>query len=77
MLLRKSIFAFAIIAFALSMHSPTVQSQAINKQQQARLADTAKTMHVLGTWQGIYVAEHRARPHQREVMLQFLGCCGE
>ena len=52
MLLRKSIFAFAIIAFALSMHSPTVQSQAINKQQQARLADTAKTMHVLGTWQG-------------------------
>ncbi len=29
----------------------------------------------LGTWQGIYVAEHRARPHRREVMLQFLGCC--
>ncbi|RAI42974.1 secondary thiamine-phosphate synthase enzyme YjbQ [Rhodoplanes roseus] len=27
----------------------------------------------LGTWQGIYVAEHRARPHRREVMLQFLG----
>lgn len=52
MLLRKSIFAFAIIAFALSMHSPTVQSQTNNKQQQARLAATAKTMHVLGTWQG-------------------------
>jgi len=52
MLLRKSIFAFAIIAFALSMHSPTVQSQTTNKQQQARLAATAKTMHVLGTWQG-------------------------
>jgi secondary thiamine-phosphate synthase enzyme len=32
---------------------------------------------VLGTWQGIYVAEHRARPHSREVVLQFLGCCGE
>jgi secondary thiamine-phosphate synthase enzyme len=30
----------------------------------------------LGTWQGIYVAEHRARPHQREVVLQFLGRCG-
>jgi secondary thiamine-phosphate synthase enzyme len=30
----------------------------------------------LGTWQGIYVAEHRARPHRREVVLQFLGCCG-
>jgi secondary thiamine-phosphate synthase enzyme len=31
----------------------------------------------LGTWQGIYVAEHRARSHRREVTLQFLGCCGE
>jgi secondary thiamine-phosphate synthase enzyme len=29
----------------------------------------------LGTWQGIYVAEHRARPHRREVTLQFLGAC--
>jgi secondary thiamine-phosphate synthase enzyme len=29
----------------------------------------------LGTWQGIYVAEHRTRPHQREVVLQFLGSC--
>lgn len=27
----------------------------------------------LGTWQGIYVAEHRLRPHRREVILQFLG----
>jgi secondary thiamine-phosphate synthase enzyme len=31
----------------------------------------------LGTWQGAYVAEHRARPHQREVVLQFLGRVGE
>ena len=31
----------------------------------------------LGTWQGIYVAEHRARSHRREVTLQFLGCCDE
>jgi len=31
----------------------------------------------LGTWQGIYVAEHRVRPHRREVVLQFLGCCGD
>ncbi len=30
----------------------------------------------LGTWQGIYIAEHRARPHRREVVLQFLGVCG-
>lgn len=28
---------------------------------------------VLGTWQGIYLIEHRARPHRREVVLQFLG----
>jgi secondary thiamine-phosphate synthase enzyme len=27
----------------------------------------------LGTWQGIYLIEHRARPHAREVMLQFVG----
>jgi secondary thiamine-phosphate synthase enzyme len=27
----------------------------------------------LGTWQGIYVAEHRKRPHRRELILQFLG----
>jgi secondary thiamine-phosphate synthase enzyme len=30
----------------------------------------------LGTWQGIYVAEHRARPHRREVVLQFIGSRG-
>jgi secondary thiamine-phosphate synthase enzyme len=30
----------------------------------------------LGTWQGIYVAEHRARAHRREVVLQFIGSCG-
>ena len=29
----------------------------------------------LGTWQGIYVVEHRTRPHQREVVLQFCGSC--
>jgi len=28
---------------------------------------------VLGTWQGIYVAEHRERPHRREVALHYLG----
>jgi secondary thiamine-phosphate synthase enzyme len=27
----------------------------------------------LGTWQGIYLVEHRARPHVREVVLQFVG----
>ena len=28
---------------------------------------------VLGTWQAIYLIEHRGRPHQREVVLQFIG----
>jgi secondary thiamine-phosphate synthase enzyme len=27
----------------------------------------------LGTWQAIYLIEHRKHPHQREVMLQFIG----
>jgi secondary thiamine-phosphate synthase enzyme len=27
----------------------------------------------LGTWQGIYLVEHRRRPHSREVVFQFVG----
>jgi secondary thiamine-phosphate synthase enzyme len=27
----------------------------------------------LGTWQAIYLIEHRKRPHRREVVLQFIG----
>jgi len=27
----------------------------------------------LGTWQGIYLVEHRSAPHTREVVLQFIG----
>jgi secondary thiamine-phosphate synthase enzyme len=27
----------------------------------------------LGTWQGIYLVEHRARAHERKVVLQFVG----
>ena len=27
----------------------------------------------LGTWQAIYLIEHRARPHRREVVVQFMG----
>jgi thiamine phosphate synthase YjbQ (UPF0047 family) len=27
----------------------------------------------LGAWQGIYVAEHRTRPHRREIVVQFIG----
>jgi secondary thiamine-phosphate synthase enzyme len=28
---------------------------------------------VLGSWQGIYLFEHRTRPHRREVVLHYLG----
>jgi len=27
----------------------------------------------LGTWQAVYLIEHRARPHRREIVLQFTG----
>jgi secondary thiamine-phosphate synthase enzyme len=27
----------------------------------------------LGTWQAIYLVEHRSRPHRREIVLQFTG----
>jgi secondary thiamine-phosphate synthase enzyme len=28
---------------------------------------------LLGIWQGIYIIEHRARPHRREIALHFAG----
>jgi secondary thiamine-phosphate synthase enzyme len=42
---------------------------------------TATSLHIpvvngemaLGTWQAIYLIEHRARPHRREVVLQLVG----
>jgi secondary thiamine-phosphate synthase enzyme len=45
---------------------------------------TATSLHVpvldgelaLGTWQAVYLIEHRARPHRREVVLQFAGATG-
>jgi secondary thiamine-phosphate synthase enzyme len=27
----------------------------------------------LGTWQGLYLAEHRDRPHRREILLHIIG----
>jgi secondary thiamine-phosphate synthase enzyme len=30
----------------------------------------------LGTWQGVYVLEHRDNPHRRRVDLQFIGTVG-
>jgi secondary thiamine-phosphate synthase enzyme len=27
----------------------------------------------LGPWQGLYLVEHRSRPHRREIVLQFVG----
>ena len=28
---------------------------------------------VLGTWQAVYLVEHRSQPHRREVVVQFIG----
>lgn len=28
---------------------------------------------VLGTWQGVYLFEHRCQPHQREIVLHIIG----
>ena len=30
----------------------------------------------LGTWQAVYLIEHRRRPHRREIVLQFVGSAG-
>jgi secondary thiamine-phosphate synthase enzyme len=30
----------------------------------------------LGTWQAVYLIEHRTRPHRREIVLQFIGATG-
>jgi secondary thiamine-phosphate synthase enzyme len=32
---------------------------------------------VLGTWQAIYLIEHRLRPHRREIVMQFAGAAGK
>jgi secondary thiamine-phosphate synthase enzyme len=32
-----------------------------------------KSELALGTWQAIYLIEHRSRPHRREIVLQFAG----
>jgi secondary thiamine-phosphate synthase enzyme len=42
---------------------------------------TATSLHIpvlecelaLGTWQAVYLIEHRARAHRREIVLQFVG----
>lgn len=45
----------------------------------AMLTDTSLTVPIdngnlsLGTWQGIYLFEHRARPHQRKVFMRALS----
>jgi secondary thiamine-phosphate synthase enzyme len=45
----------------------------------AMLTDTSLTIPVdggdlsLGTWQGIYVFEHRDRPHHRKVLMRVLS----
>lgn len=32
---------------------------------------------VLGTWQAIYLAEHRTAPHERQIVLHYAGTVGE
>ena len=32
---------------------------------------------VLGTWQAVYLIEHRSAPHERNIALSFLGYCAE
>ena len=32
-----------------------------------------KSRLALGTWQGIYLFEHRVRPHRREIVLHLIG----
>jgi thiamine phosphate synthase YjbQ (UPF0047 family) len=32
---------------------------------------------VLGTWQGVYVIEHRVAPHRRTVALNYIGHVAE
>src|SRR6266480_4439210 len=32
-----------------------------------------KSELALGTWQAVYLIEHRRRPHRREIVLQFIG----
>lgn len=45
----------------------------------AMLTDTSLTVPVdagnltLGTWQGIYIFEHRARPHRRKVLMRVMS----
>lgn len=36
----------------------------------------AKGSMVLGTWQAIYLIEHRDRPHRREIALHYVGTRG-
>jgi secondary thiamine-phosphate synthase enzyme len=35
-----------------------------------------KAKLMLGTWQAIYLIEHRRRPHAREIVVQFIGETG-
>jgi len=37
------------------------------------LIPVIKSRLMLGTWQAIYLIEHRRRPHRREIVLQFVG----
>lgn len=36
-----------------------------------------KSRLMLGTWQAVYLIEHRRRPHAREIVLQFAGAVAQ
>jgi len=44
---------------------------ALTQTQLCIPVDNGKPM--LGTWQGIYLFEHRAAPHRRELVLHLIG----
>ena len=41
--------------------------------QSSLTVPVAEGRMTLGTWQGLYVFEHRTHPHRRTVVAQFLG----
>ena len=42
--------------------------------QTSMAVPVAEGRMLLGTWQAVYLLEHRRAPHRREVVLHLLGC---
>ena len=54
-----------------SSHTPSTTNPALTATSLTIPVDKGRM--VLGTWQGIYLFEHRSRPHRREVVVQAMG----